>query len=199
MRLCVGIPLADGVVSEFAAAVAKMKPGAPLRWTEPESWHITLQFLGNATQEQFECLRAQLGEVRSAQVLVQLGALGCFERPGVLFADVKMTPELTALEQRVIAATSRCGFRAEERPFHPHITLARKTENDGARERGSKGKREEDRGNKHAVTLRELMAKAGSQPRFTRFTAREFLLYESHTERKGARYEVRSRFALDGC
>ena len=29
------------------------------------SWHITLQFLGNATSEQFECLMARLGEVRS--------------------------------------------------------------------------------------------------------------------------------------
>ena len=99
--------------------------GDGLRWTAPESWHITLQFLGNATAEQLQCLTARLGEVRSAAVAVQLGELGCFDRAGVFFVDVAVTPELAALERSVVAATSRCGFVAEARPFHPHITLAR--------------------------------------------------------------------------
>jgi RNA 2',3'-cyclic 3'-phosphodiesterase len=194
MRLFIGIPLGDAVVGEVTALVSRLRESEPepkagvsgWRWTEPESWHITLEFLGNSTAEQLQCLTARLGEVRSAQVPVQLGELGCFERAGVFFADVMVTPELTALEQRVIAATSRCGFSAEERPFHPHITLARRS--------GKKGTG--DRGNKRNDPLRELMARVGRQPAFTRFTACEFLLYESHTDREGARYAVKSRFAL---
>jgi 2'-5' RNA ligase len=185
MRLFVGIPLADGVVRELAAVAARLRTresglgsGGELRWTAPESWHITLQFLGNATVEQLQYLAARLGEVRSAPVSVQLGELGCFDRAGVLFADVAVTPDLTALERRVAAATSQCGFVAETRPFHPHITLAR-----------AKGQGRED-------DLRELRAKIRSQPAFTRFTAREFVLYESHLGPGGARYEAKARFGL---
>ncbi len=74
MRLFVGIPLADAVARELAAVVGRLRSSESaalrgsdgLRWTEPESWHITLQFLGNSTAEQLECLKARLGEVRSS-------------------------------------------------------------------------------------------------------------------------------------
>jgi hypothetical protein len=34
------------------------------------------------------------------------------------------------------------------------------------------------------------------QPRFTRFVAKEFLLFESFPGSEGSRYEIRERFAL---
>ncbi len=189
MRLFVGIPLADKAVHELAVVVSRLREarGARVggtRWSDPDSWHITLQFLGSATQEQLRCVAAMLGKVRSTAVPIQVGELGSFERAGVLFADVTATPQLAALQQRVVTATGECGFAAEERPFHPHVTLARKTEN---RENGNK-----ERG----AALGELAASARNQPAFTRFTSREFLLYESHTRPEGAQYEVRARFEL---
>ena len=185
MRLFVGIPLADAVARELAAALARLRSresvarSGELRWTAPESWHITLEFLGNATAEQLECLRARLGEVRSAAVPVQLGELGCFDRAGVFFAGVNVTPGLAALQQHVTAAASRCGFVAEVRPFHPHITLARA------------------KGQGRGSGLRKLAARAGKGPSFTQFLAREFVLYESHLGAGGANYEARMRVPLD--
>ncbi len=203
MRLFVGVALADAVMLELKSVVARLRSsGGPaaagLRWTAPDSWHITLQFLGNATPEQFACLTARLGEVRSAPVSVELGVLGCFDRAGVLFADVQATPELAALAERVAAVTSECGFLAETRPFHPHITLARRTGNEGTRDRGNKKadspSRETSVG--RGGSLKQLVARASGTPPFSRFTAREFLLYESHLSAEGARYEVRGRFPL---
>jgi 2'-5' RNA ligase len=179
MRLFVGIPLGDAAVRELAAVVARLRPGSGnLRWTTSESWHITLQFLGETTPEPYECLAARLGEVRGAPVTVQLGELGFFDRAGVFFLDVVVAPELIALEQHVVTATSKCGFVAETRPFHPHITLARA------------------KGHGRGSELRELRGRIRSQPAFTSFTAREFLLYESHLGRGGAQYEVKARFGL---
>ena len=179
MRLFVGIPLADAVVRELAAVTARLRSNADnLRWTATESWHITLQFLGNTTPVQCECLVARLGEVRSAPVPVQLGELGFFDRAGVFFAGVAVAPELSSLAQRVVAANVQCGFAAESRPFRPHITLARA------------------KGQGRGAELRELRSKVRSQPQFTHFTAREFLLYESHLGSAGSRYEVRARFGL---
>lgn len=181
MRLFVGIPLALGVTSELAALVERLKhelrSGASgLRWMPPESWHITLQFLGNTDEAHYNCLTARLSELRAAPVPVRIEELGAFERVGVLFADVAATPELASLARRVTDFTARCGFAPEERPFHPHITLGR------ARSRGN--------------PLRGIDNQE-QHPKFSRFVASEFLLYESQTEREGARYVVRGRFPLD--
>ncbi|HEV2135678.1 MAG TPA: RNA 2',3'-cyclic phosphodiesterase [Terracidiphilus sp.] len=181
MRLFVGIPLADEVRGEIAEVVAQLRRGAgadDLRWSAPEGWHITLQFLGSAGDEQLECLKASLAQVRSVPVPVGLGALGSFERAGVVFVDVEVKAELAALQQQVVAATSKCGFVAEERPFHPHITLAR-----------AKG-RNRFRG------VPAPRSWGANPPKFSGFEAGEFLLYESFTEPAGSRYEVRGRFAL---
>lgn len=149
-----------------------------LRWSSPESWHITLQFLGNTSEAKYQCVTRQLVEVHAAAVPVQLEQPGFFDRAGVFFAGVALTPELAALQQLVVEANGRCGFVAESRPYNPHITLAR-----------AKG---EGRGHE----MRALKARVKGQPGFTPFVAEEFLLYESMLERAGARYKIRKRFRL---
>ncbi len=177
MRLFAGIPLAAAVIDELSTISVRLRSSADgLRWSAPESWHITLQFLGNTGQEQYECTVARLREFRSPTVPIQLEGLGLFERAGVFFAGVSLTPELRALQQRVTAATGLCGFIPETRPYHPHVTLAR-----------TKGK-----GRTHG--LHELKSKIHREPAFTSFVAEEFVLYESVTRPTGALYEVRERF-----
>ncbi len=179
MRLFVGIPLAAVVIGELAAVSARLRSKEDgLRWTAPESWHVTLQFLGNTGPEKYACLAARLREVSSPPVPVRLEELGFFERAGIFFAGVGLTPELVSLAQRVTAATGLCGFAAETRPFHPHITLAR-----GKGEGRGRG-------------ISELKSRIQRQPAFTRFVAEEFLLYESHLSPSGARYEIRERYTL---
>jgi 2'-5' RNA ligase len=179
MRLFVGIPLAVAVTDELRASSARLRSaGDSLRWTVPESWHITLQFLGNTGRESYECVVAQLRGVRSPSVSVCLEGLSCFERAGILIARGMLTPELLLLQERVTAATQPCGFTPEARPYQPHITLAR-----------SKG---------HGHDFSGLKAKIRHQPTFTRFVSQEFLLYESFLGGGGSRYEVRERFPLDG-
>ncbi len=126
MRLFVGLPLASEVLHELSEAVARLRlPQDGLRWTTPESWHITLQFLGNTDQQHCDCVLTRLGEIEATQFRVRLGALGFFDRAGVFFTDVVPSADLVELAKWVTAATAKCGFVAEARPYHPHITLAR--------------------------------------------------------------------------
>lgn len=181
MRLFVGIPLAAVVIDELSAALARLKSREDgLRWAASESWHITLQFLGNTDLEEYVCLVPRLREVRSPPVPIQLETLGFFDRAGIFNAGVRLTPELLSLQQCVTAATALCGYVPETRPYHPHITLAR-----GKGEGRNQG-------------LRELKTRIHYQPTFTRFVAEEFLLYESLLGPTGSRYEIRKRFPFKG-
>jgi 2'-5' RNA ligase len=179
MRLFLGLPLAPVPIDQLAAVSMRWRAGADgLRWSAQESWHITLQFLGNAKEEQYKCIVSRLSELRSPQVPIQLEGTGFFDRVGIFFAGVALTPELLALQQRITATTQLCGYVPETRPYHPHITLAR-----------TKGKA-------GAKALQELKTKLHRQPAFTGYVATEFLLYESKITPKGSIYEVRERFNL---
>jgi 2'-5' RNA ligase len=181
MRLFVGIPLTATVMRELTAASAQLRSdGDGLRWAKPESWHVTLQFLGNARPEQYECVVARLQELRLQPTPISLEGLGCFDRAGVLFAGVRPTEELLLLRQRVTAATAVCGFAAEHRPYQPHITLARR------------------KGTTRAQSLSALKNRARIAA-FSRFVAEEFLLYESILGRAGSDYEIRARFPLENA
>jgi 2'-5' RNA ligase len=182
MRLFIGIPLADSTTSNLVTVVNRLRANAAenLRWSASDSWHITLQFLGTTTLEQFECVLTRLRELRSSPLRIQLGALGTFDRAGVLFVDVHVTPQLHALQQAVTAATAPCGFMPEDRPYHPHITLARR------KGRGGGGE------------LRNLKLQITTPPKLSSFNAESFVLYESIPTREGSRYEIRQCFPLMG-
>jgi RNA 2',3'-cyclic 3'-phosphodiesterase len=177
MRLFIGIPPAAAVIDELSATLRRLQSNADgLRWSAPESWHITLQFLGNADQEQCDCAVARLRELHASSVPISIEGLNFSDRAGVFFAAIRPARELLLLQKHITAATKLCGFIPEARPYQPHITLAR-----------SKGRQQKQPA---------LLAKIPRQPHFTRYTAGEFLLYESFLGPAGSRYEVRERFPL---
>jgi len=178
MRLFLGIPLAESVRAQLTQPTARLRSAAPnLRWSASDSWHITLQFLGNTTPAQYECLIPRLAQLRFVPVLIQLSSLGIFDRAGVFYVGIELTAELIELQQRIVAATTPCGFEPESRPYHPHITLAR------------------SKGQGRPREIRVLRPHIERQPNFPSFLAGEFLLYESHLSSAGSTYEVRHRFS----
>jgi RNA 2',3'-cyclic 3'-phosphodiesterase len=185
MRLFVGIPLAATTTNDLLTEVNRLRSTTrnPAtsdnpRWSAPESWHITLQFLGSTTRQQYDCVAAHLRELHRSPIEIQLGIIGTFPRAGVLFAGVRVTPQLLALQQSVTVATASCGFVPEARPYRPHITLARR--------KGKSGDRE----------FRNLKLQIDPPPHFSSFDADGFILYESVPTPEGSRYEIRERFPL---
>jgi 2'-5' RNA ligase len=184
MRLFIAIPLSPATSDALAAVTNHLRTKAApndLRWSIRESWHITLQFLGSTRPEQYDCLATRLRELHHPPFAVQLGALGIFEGAGVLYVNVLVTPQLTSLQQAILAATTPCGFAPEDRPYHPHITLARRKGKSGSRE------------------LHSLKSQIRQQPSLPGFHADSFLFYESTPTPDGSRYEVRERFPLDAA
>jgi 2'-5' RNA ligase len=179
MRLFIAIPLSEPIETELKRLTATMRPAAPdLRWSSPETWHITLQFLGNANEQQYACLQPRLSALKATSFAIDFEGLSVFERAGVFILAVAPTPALVALQKRVVTATQPCGFLPEDRPYRPHITLARSKS-------GSKGKE-----------LHTLLEQPGEKLAIDRLIATEFRLYESHPSAAGSKYEVKGRFPL---
>ena|ERR1035437_3334348 len=176
MRLFVAIPLAPEVVHQLSSLCGRLRsPGDDLRWSTPETWHITLVFLGNSTDSQLSGIAARLRELHHPHVPIQLEVPGFFERAGAFFAGVRLTSALLLLEQLVEAAAEASGFVLDRGPYHPHITLAR---------------------SRNQQSLRKLQKRLEDQPAFRGFVAHEFRLYESFLSPTGARHEIRDRFSL---
>ena len=183
MRLFIGIPLAASAMQDVAAWLTLVRsrvrgqPSEQLRWSAPESWHITLQFLGSTTTEQYACAVRRLREVRHASLPIELSGVGTFERTGVFFAGVQLSPDLLTLKQAITAATQPCGFLAEDRPYRPHITLARRKRNSSSYEWRS-------------------LTSGAHPPVRSSFIADSFVLYESIPSPGGSRYIQREQFAF---
>ncbi len=105
-----------------------------LRWTRPEQAHMTLAFLGDVPAERLGDLAAIVRDVASgfAPFEVQVSSIGGFpraQRPRVIWAGVagEPVPIFSELHERLWEriAPIKPRTKPEDRPFHPHITLAR--------------------------------------------------------------------------
>jgi len=193
MRLFIAIPLAESVQSQLKQLTNRLKPAAPnLRWSSPESWHITLQFLGATSDEQYTCLLPRLSALKASPIPIEFESLGTFERAGVFILKVAPTSPLVALQKRVVAATQPCGFEQEDRPYRPHITLARAK----LSSRGPHGQVFVRGVDSRSSELRTLLERAGERTSFEQFKATVFRLYESHLSAAESKYEVKRRFPL---
>ena len=102
------------------SVLAPRFPEGSVRWTKPEQFHLTLDFLGELLVEEVAGVKGRLGSLHFPTFASELGSVGSFGRPArVLFMNVKKEVEfLHQLQQEVALSGSK-------QPFHPHLTLAR--------------------------------------------------------------------------
>ena len=104
------------------------------RWVDYSLLHVTLAFLGEQPEARLSALEtlgaeAAAGSKASVLRLGSAGHFGSARAPRVLWVDLAGDlTALTALQSRLASGLKRHGFPTEERPFRPHITLARRRE-----------------------------------------------------------------------
>jgi 2'-5' RNA ligase len=153
------------------------------RWVHHEDFHITLAFLGFAPSDQLEAAIHNVEEtiptLGSLHLKInRLGIFGKQDNPRIFFADTEVSNELQLVRQRVYTACIEAGFKLETRPFHPHITLARKW----AGEKTFQGELLD--------VWKEL------QPEPVTFKATQIALYQTHLDRT-PKYEAVKLFSLE--
>jgi len=163
------------------------------RWVLPESLHITLKFIGEKPAETVADIKGALSGVELAPFDLGLKGYGFFptaKSARVFWVGIESGPELVELAKSVDRITSALGIPKEDRPFSPHLTLAR-----GGGSSGAPGWRKGDKPNRSFQILLEKLSRLPA-PEFGTMTAREFFLYQSQLMRGGSRYTKLERFAL---
>ena len=113
------------------ADVAAAGRGLPVRWVRPASVHLTLKFLGDVWVNGVPAIHQALRQAAAGLPPFSIAArgLGCFPnatRPRVLWMGLDDAQgELLELHRRIEPTLAALGMPLEERPFRPHLTLAR--------------------------------------------------------------------------
>ena len=132
-RLFIAIELEEPLRSALARLQEALRErlGPGLRWVRPDSIHLTLKFLGGVEAGRVDEVGAAMGAAmrETAPFNVGLSEVGGFpsvRRARVVWAGVNGDLEaLQALQQAIETEVGPLGFPAEEREFHPHLTVAR--------------------------------------------------------------------------
>ncbi len=179
MRLFTAIHLPEEIVANLATLLARLKPTALINWSPPQNLHITTKFIGEWPEERLSELTAVLAALPPRPAIpIAIEKLGFFPNPHsprVFWTGVHAGEALTQLARDTENALAPLGISKEQRPYSPHLTLARiKTPGEQA-------------------ALLQAVAKLPSLD-FGRFTADRFHLYRSQTTPSGSVYTKLAEF-----
>jgi 2'-5' RNA ligase len=191
MRLFVALDINSEIrerICEFREQVRAYAPD--VRWVGPETFHVTLQFLGET--ENLDTIQPALQRVRAAPVNLSFGGAGFFptpRSPRVFWVGIQADKYLQELVDSIGGALQRLGFKRDAGQFTPHLTLAR----------AGSGRPKQARGEPTSAGLRALAIKLETlaMPDFGTMTAREFCLYQSTLSPSGAKYTKLATYPLE--
>jgi RNA 2',3'-cyclic 3'-phosphodiesterase len=189
-RIFVAVPLSDIARERVETLVAEVRAVADptrrdVRWVRLEGLHVTLRFIGPTLDDRLPAAGAAVAATAASIVPFEArlrggGAFPGIDRPRALWLGIGPGDvELGALTARLGEELARRGWPSDDRPFRPHLTLAR---SDGI----AAG----------AETARRLVAAAADLD--VTWTVDRLILFESVTGGGPARYRPLHEAPFDG-
>jgi 2'-5' RNA ligase len=179
-RLFVAADVPEAVRSRLAEALEPLRGAHPeLRWSPPENWHVTLRFLGAVRSSLVADAGHAVAEAAATTDRFDTHLLGVDAFPSARGARVLWVGmsdphgRFRALARALDIALERI-VKPEERPFTPHLTVARA---------------------KQPLPLGEDLA-AVAGVRSETFPVDHVTLYRSHLRRPAPLYQPVERFSL---
>jgi len=189
MRLFFALDITPEIRSAIATYVDILRRVPGVRFMPPESFHVTLKFLGEVRDP--DGAKQAAMKIQSPRFEVAFRDTGFFpnpKSPRVFWAGIHADDRLPQLASALDASLAQIGFSREERPYHPHLTLAR----------SGSGSPVANRNEPPVAGFRALVyfVEKNPPPDFGTMTASEFFLYESKLSPRGAHYTKLGRFPL---
>jgi RNA 2',3'-cyclic 3'-phosphodiesterase len=191
MRLFVALDIDRDIRERIAEFRNQMRPLAPdVRWVAPETFHVTLQFLGET--KKLDEIQSALQQVHGVPIELCFRNAGFFpspKSPRVFWVGIETDRNLQELVNSIGQALQALGFQRDTGAFRPHLTLAR----------AGSGRPRPVSGERSAPAFRQVRGKLETlaQLEFGTMTAHEFYLYESKLSPAGAQYTKLSRYPLE--
>lgn len=92
----------------------------------PERLHLTLHFLGDVAPERVLELKYELAPVPTPRFELHFGRPELWQHGIAVLRPDHSPTQLRGLHARIGLALSRIGLPVEDRPYRPHVTLARR-------------------------------------------------------------------------
>jgi len=184
-RVFCAIELPETVRGLALRHIARLKEAVPdvkATWSRDANLHLTLKFLGEIPQTSVPDIstaasRAVAGIAAFSIRLEQTGAFPKQGQPRVLWVGINdSSGKLSELHTRLEDELANAGFAKDDRPFHPHLTVARL------------------RQPRHARTLAAAHQQLEFEP--ADIAVPELLVIRSELSSEGSKYTVVSRHAL---
>jgi len=133
IRAFLAIDLPHEIRNEIAQIQNRLKNDLRglIRWVRPEGIHLTLKFFGDIKGNDMETvsrvMENQAGRINPLRFGIKnLGVFPDLKRPRVLWLGIDGDVEsLIAFQKAMDRELYAHGFPIEDRPFRPHLTLAR--------------------------------------------------------------------------
>ena len=190
MRLFIALDIDADIRERITAFRNQMRQLATdVRWVGAETFHVTLQFLGET--KKLDEIRKALQQVKSPPLQISFCGAGFFpnpKTPRVFWVGIEGDQHLQDLVIAISETLLPLGFKREPGPYTPHLTLAR----------SGSGRPRPVPSERPAPGLQQVRTKleALPSPDFGTMTAHEFCLYESHLSPAGPRYERLATYQL---
>ncbi|GBQ71718.1 2'-5' RNA ligase [Ameyamaea chiangmaiensis NBRC 103196] len=178
MRLFIGLDLPPPLRQALAALRGSVEHAL---WYPPESYHLTLQFIGDMRERhRQDDLDLALTRLRGRDFSLRLAGAGVAPTPSGgsrLWLGAERSDALMALQGRVESLVRREGVTCAKRRFAPHVSLGLLPvgDTDGAA---------------HWLHMFSLS-------RFDPFEVSRVTLFRSHSGRTGPAYEALAHYPLD--
>ncbi len=177
-RLFIAIDIPEEVRRTFKKTAESIELNNA-RYSRLDQMHLTLRFLGNVPGDRKEKLIQMLHDIHLPSFELDTDSLGVFPKRGmsrILWVGLKESDVLNELQRSIEDVVEKCGFEAYNKPWHPHITLARL------------------KGRNHLT--QEILEESSAQNETMRFPVDAFYLYRSEFKKSGAVYSIQETFKL---
>lgn len=127
LRLFFALWPEEGIQARFEQAAQKLHRVCGGKRSRRENIHLTLTFLGDVPAERVETLRAVAVQAIVPAFDLNFDRLGWWRRNQITWAAPSDPPSpLFDLVSALKAGLAAAGFKAEDRPYLPHLTLLRR-------------------------------------------------------------------------
>lgn len=132
IRAFIAIELPINVRTYIDQLTQKLRPvtSKNIRWIPSSNIHLTLKFLGESAHQSLEFLATTIdqnikGMTHFDLSLSHLGTFPNARQPRIVWIGLQPNANLMTLQNFVEKAAQQARFANEDRPFSPHLTIAR--------------------------------------------------------------------------